>query len=190
MLRRYNSGQDPQTTASPAAARICFHLARTDRWTAEGGRETADALRRELERGCLTREEEMLVLDALMTDALIDRDPALLARLDAWSSRALALGPEVRTLHGSRGAALVELGHFAEAKALLEPLAAADVESFDRLLSCAFLARAEYALGNPDTARRLATDAHTICKASHSQWPSVTSFVDGVVAEVGASPGA
>jgi hypothetical protein len=187
VLRRYSGERDPQMTASPAAARICFHLARTDRRTAEVGRETADALQRELERGGLAREEEMLVLDALMTDALIYRDPALLARLDAWSSRALALGPEIKTLHGSRGAALVELGHYAEAKTLLEPLIAAEAESFDRLLSCAFLARAEYALGNLDAARQLATDAHTICKASHSLWPSVTSFVDGVVVEVGAS---
>lgn len=188
MLRRYCGGQDPQLTASPAASRICFHITRPDRRTGDVGRETDDALLRELARGNLTREEEMLVLDALMTDAMLYRDPALLARLDEWSLRALELGPTIETLRGTRGAALVERGHYAEAKALLEPLIAADPGSFDSVLSCAFLARAEHALGNSAAARRLATNAQTIFNTNHSLWPSIKSFIDRVAAEVHASP--
>lgn len=123
------------------------------------------ALLGELERGNLMREEELLILDLLITDALLHGDPRLRPRLDEWSQRALEMAPEIATLHGSRGAALVELGRLAEGKALLEPLLTTDRASYDALLSHIFLARAEGALGNVERARYLATQARAIASA-------------------------
>jgi hypothetical protein len=97
----------------------------------------------------LGREEKMFVLDALVSDGLISGDPAVHPRLDEWSLQALALGPELPTLLGSREAVFVELGRYEEGKALLAPLVAANqVRPVDSFMSQAFLARAERALGN------------------------------------------
>jgi len=91
----------------------------------ETRRASQEALPRELEAGDLAPEEKMLVLDALATDGLVSRDPAVLPHLDDWSRQALALGPELPTPLGGRGAVLVEVGRYEEGKALLAPLAAA-----------------------------------------------------------------
>jgi hypothetical protein len=61
----------------------------------------------------LSREEEMLVLDTLLTYGLACGDTELRPHLDEWSLRASELGPEIATLIGTRGAVLVELGQFA-----------------------------------------------------------------------------
>jgi predicted Zn-dependent protease len=119
----------------------------------------------ELDHGGLMREEELLVLDALITDAVLQGDPQMRMRLEEWSRRAVEMGPDIATLRGSRGAALVELGRAAEGKALLELLLAADPTSFDALLSHVFLARAEGALGNMERARYLAAQARVTSNA-------------------------
>ena len=90
-------------------------------------------------------------------------DPVLRPELDEWSRRALELGPQVRTLLGSRGAALVEAGRHQEGKAMLETLVfAKDATPFDRLMSRIFLARAEHALGDSAAAHSLVTEARAI----------------------------
>jgi hypothetical protein len=154
MLDPYRHSTKRQLVTSPAATRIAAELARADRWTSADARcDFRAALRRELTEGGLSVEEEMLVLDALVTDGLIFADPAVRPELDQWSLRALQLGPKVRTLIGSRGAALVEVGRFKEGKQLLETVAfSSDAAPFDAFMSLTFLARAEHALGNPDLA--------------------------------------
>ena len=83
----------------------------------------------------MSTAEEMLVLDVLVTDGLIFADPAVRPDLDQWSLRALRVGPKVKTLIGSRGAVLVELGHYQKGKRLLETLAfSSDAAPFDALL--------------------------------------------------------
>jgi peptidase M50-like protein len=184
MLRRYASGAEPEFTASLAAERIFSHIVRVDRSTDERvRREVDDALLRELKRGGLSKEEELLTLDALMTDAVLYEDPALLAQIDAWSLRALALGPEVKTLHGTRGAALVALKCYDEAKILLTPLTGEDADAFDRLLSKTFLARAEHGLGNTAAARTLIAQAQTICDSGPPR-PAAAALVARVAKEV------
>jgi hypothetical protein len=183
MLHLYGGGEEP--AVSPAAPRLCYHLSR-ERWTNEVvRREVDDAFLRELGRGGLTREEELLVLDALSTDTLLFGDPALRAHLDAWSLRALTLAPAIRTVRGTRGGVLVELGRHAEAKPFLEPLTQAEETSLDRVLGHAFLARAEHALGETAAARRHASEARRICSAT-ARPPAITSFVERIEAEVGA----
>ena len=65
-----------------------------------------------------------MALDSLATDALIFGDAR--EQLDQWSRRAFELAPEVKTIRGTRGAALVELGRYEDGKVLLAPLAAAE----------------------------------------------------------------
>ena len=161
MLEPYRRSATRQSVTSPASSRIAAQLARADRWTSEDARcDFRAALRRELTEGGLPAEEEMLVLDALVTDGLIFADPAVRPDLDQWSLRALQLGPKVKTLVGSRGAVLVELGRYQEGKQLLKTVAFSSVAApFDAFMSQIFLARAEHGLGNADLAGDLMTKA-------------------------------
>jgi hypothetical protein len=132
----------------------------------------------------------MLVLDALVTDGLLFADPMLLAEMEQWSLRALQLGPEVRTLVGSRGAVLVELGRYQEGKALLEGVAfTVDTESFDVLMSSIFLARAEHALGNGAAAAALMTQVRSNTAQAGANEPAVISLIERIEREIQAPPG-
>jgi len=146
---------------SKAFLRICDQLGRLERHTDPSvRRDVWEALRHELGRRDLPADEEMLVLDSLITDALLYADPALGREREAWSLRAVQLGPRVSTLIGSRGAALVEAGRYEEGKAMLEPLVfAKDTVAFDGLISRIFLARAEHALGDEAAALPLMAQA-------------------------------
>ena len=165
-LSKY-SNRNSQLTMTSVSSRTLYHVACFQLATdVNSRRDFRDALLRELEGGDLVREEKMWVLDALVTDGLLSGDSAVRARLDAWSLQALELGPELPTLLGSRGAVLVELGCYEAGKTLLAPLAAADQAGpYDSLMSQAFLARAERALGNQAAARQFANAAHTIAEA-------------------------
>jgi len=158
-LDRY--GDERLLQPSQAMSRIAKQLARSERWVdKEIRRDVQEALLDELTQGGLSRAEEMLLLDALITDGLLYGDPELRPQLDEWSRRALQLGPKVQTLLGSRGAVLVELGHHGDGKALLEKAAAANrSDPFGSIMNDIFLARAEHALGNIAAARRLITTA-------------------------------
>jgi Peptidase family M50 len=183
-LAPYCGGREPRVTAAPASLRICYQISRADRSINEDvRREVTTALLGELERGSLMREEELLVLDLLITDALLHGDPQLRPRLDEWSQRALEMAPEIATLRGSRGAALVELGRPAEGKALLESVLAAEPTSFDALLSHIFLARAEHALGNLAAARHIAARARAISDAGTFP-PRVRQLLESLETEV------
>jgi hypothetical protein len=187
-LDRYGGGRRPPA-ASPASGRIAQQIGHPERWTDEDVRRDAhEALRRELAQGVLSPDEEMLVLDALVTDGLIFADPALRPELDEWSLRALRLGPEVSTLVGSRGAVLVELGRYPEGKALLETVAFADeAVPFDSLITRIFLARAEHALGNAAAVRGLMTGPRAIARTG-AAGPAVTALIGRIESEMQAVP--
>jgi hypothetical protein len=110
--------------------------------------------------------------------------------MEQWSLRALQLGPEVRTLVGSRGAVLVELGRYQEGKALLEGVAfTVDTESFDVLMSSIFLARAEHALGNGAAAAALMTQVRSNTAQAGANEPAVISLIERIEREIQAPPG-
>jgi hypothetical protein len=110
----------------------------------------------------------MWVLDLLVIDGLVSRDPAVLPHLDDWSRQALALGPELPMLLGRRGAVLVELRRYEEGKALLAPLAAARRAGSpeNAFMTRVFLALAEHALGNEATALEFANAGRTAARPS------------------------
>jgi len=190
-LEPYRHGITRPPKASSASSRIAKQFARTDRLSsAAARRDFWVRLRRELLDGGLPVEEEMLVLDALVTDGLLFADPMLLAEMEQWSLRALQLGPEVRTLVGSRGAVLVELGRYQEGKALLEGVAfTVDTESFDVLMSSIFLARAEHALGNGAAAAALMTQVRSNTAQAGANEPAVISLIERIEREIQAPPG-
>ncbi len=185
-LAAYSGNADRQPSESAASSRISYQLRRADGSTDKDvRREVSEALRRELARGGLPREEELLVLDGLIGAALVFEEPATRPELDEWSRRALELAPGLETIRGSRGAALAVLGRHQEAKAMLEPLAAGAASSFDALMSQIFLARAEFGLGNVDTARRWARSAQTIAAA----WQLLPADIETLLARTDAQLG-
>jgi Peptidase family M50 len=161
LLAGYGRTASAPPALSPAGSRVLYQLNRPDRWNDnDARRDFRESLLRELSRDELTREDRMLVLDALASDALTFGDPELRADLDKWSSRALELGPDKLPLLCTRGAVLVELGRYNEGKILLTSVAAAEqTQPLDRLVCQVFLARAEIALGNAAAARQFACAA-------------------------------
>jgi hypothetical protein len=185
LLRPYGGGTAPQPTA--AWNRVAPRLYREEVWANEFARgEALDAAQRELAAGELQPAEEMLVLDRLITVGLGLGDPEFRSHFDRWSARLRELGPEVTTLKGSRGAALVELGQVEAGKALLEEVeVAADASRFDRAMSKMFLSRAGHALGNQAAARRHLTDARNLFAADPSH-PLSRSLAERTASLIGA----
>ena len=164
---RYRGPASLQSSPSPAGTRIIPETMRLDGWSDRTVRlEILKTLADELKRGGLQREEEMLVLDHLLTYGLVCGDQEFRPHLEEWSARAVQLGPEIATLVATRGGVLVELGHYEAGKALLSPLLAkkrgqsADAK-FDTFMMQYSLARAERALGNAVAAEALATAARS-----------------------------
>jgi hypothetical protein len=192
LFKRYREGTKrmPIETGSFPIVLLAYRLARADRTKDRADRRKASmAVRRELARGSLTPVEEMYVLDWLITDGLsadgpITTDPVQRPELDAWSQRALRLGPKVRTLVASRGAVLVALGRHQEGKAMLGTVAFVDgAPVLDALLSRIFLARAEHALGNVAAARTLISQARAIVRAA-VQGPARAAWLSRIQHEV------
>jgi peptidase M50-like protein len=77
---------------------------------------------------------------------------------------------------------LVDVGRWEEGKAILSLVAAIE-GSFDLLMTQIYLARAEYALGNPAAARALAEAARRTGEA-HPHWPVVTMLLPRLEAEL------
>jgi hypothetical protein len=188
-LKRYREGatRPPISTRSLAIVRVLYRVRLHERLRSRDSRRKAwAAVERELAGGDLTPEEEMYALDWVITNWLITErlaaarpivaDPGLRRKLDDWSDRAVRLGPKVKTLVGSRGAVLVELGRYGEGKALLQRLVSIKgAPLVDALLSRIYLARAEHALGNAAAARSLIGQAQAIVRAG-ARPPMLTAW--------------
>lgn len=167
-----------------ASSRLLYHVMRL-----MNGKDVypdaRDGVLRELHRGDLSREEKILALDALVTSGIVSGAPAAHADLDVWSQQALALGPDLPTLRGSRGAVLVELGRCEEGKALLAPLASPGwPPSIDSFMSRAFLALAEHRLGNAAAARQFADAAHATAVKIANKSPHLTAMLARIDSEI------
>ena len=171
MLAPYNVVGKPPSLRSPASARIAHYLEVPERWTdAEARRDMRNALLGEISATELPLSERLVVLEALVTTGLVTGDQAYRLELDQWSLTAMQLGPMIKTVHGSRGAALVELGRFEEGKSLL--LQVADPSApCDYFVGQFFLARAERGLGNEPDAERLFEAVRALPAACLTQPP-------------------
>ena len=116
-------------------------------------------------------------MDGLAGARPILADPGFRPKLDEWSDRAMRLGPRIKTIVGSRAAVLVELGRYAEGKALLQtPVSIKGAPLLDALLIRIYLARAEHALGNAAAARRLIGQAQAIAR-TEARPPALTTWM-------------
>ena len=110
------------------------------------------------------RSLRLFLLESGVTRMLYDDGEADLVRLADWAEELGRLAPDLPTVRGSIGGAKVLLGRPAQARDDL--LAAAQGPPFDRLLSMAFLARAEAALGNMEAAQNALVEAFRVAEAN------------------------
>jgi len=192
MLTNYSAGREPEL--SNATPRLIPHFPFSERWVnAEARHSARRALLEEIERREMSLDEELLVLDCLITDVLIFVDQApdstFRPQLDAWSKRALELGPEIFPIRATRGGVLIELGRYQEGKALTESAGDA-IDDFDAIVRNTFLARAEHGLGNTEAAKKLLAAARRTLALVQSttygreHYAGVARFIDRMEREI------
>ena len=185
MLQPYGAADAP-STPSKTSCHIAFQLARLD--IADERRDAADALSRELAGSAARTDERLLITESLITRHLLGVDLGIAGRIDELSSRALTIAPGLATLRATRGAVLLDLGRYAEGKALLAPILEGP-PSWDTALSGLFLARAERARGDFAEASRRAEGADAAFRAHpySSAFPLVALVRRRIEAETRAS---
>jgi len=165
---------------------IAYYLDRRELRISRGEPERLlKAARRARARGDLAPDEEMVILDALVSIGVTTRRPDYLLSLDKWSERALALDPTLSTLRGSRGAAIIALGRYEEGMALLAAFDAT-VAPRDFAISQIFLAQAHLALGEKEAAGRSLAAARSVDAEAIAPEPWAT-IVRTMEAALGAS---
>jgi len=155
MIQRYVPEAGAENLKSAVASEILGVILQS--WQAEdirAERMCLTHLERILDGGSLSSSEEVLVLDHLITTALLSDDAGMIAKIDEWSIRALDLAPLAEPLAGSRGGVLARLGRYAEAKLLLAPIAWKTGDMIEQAMCRLFLAYAEHGLGNTEEAHR------------------------------------
>ncbi len=173
--RAYYAGAKPSPIRQRAASSIiAYYLDRPETYRVPAEqRDFLKAARRALARGAFPPDEELVILDALVSIGATSRAPDYLAWLDQWSKRALTLDPTHPTLRGSRGAALVALGRYADGMTLLASIDASATPR-DFAISQVFLAQAQLALGDKDAARRSLATARRVDAAAIALEPWAT----------------
>jgi hypothetical protein len=185
LLARCAPGRSPRMTAASDVLRdlIASGAARLDR------HRMLAAVQPELAADAMSPEERMLTLDLLITVALTSRDPMFCRHLDDWARQLAACDPDGAATTSTRGAVLVELGHFAAGKALLETVvkpgfAASDpFDAANYIMDQAFIARAEGALGDPAAGRRRLAEARRAIGANMA-YESLRPLVDRIAREL------
>ena len=175
---RYATGQPSPASSGADSVCMAYYLDLVETRTTRVGRKAfRKAAQRALTRGALAPDEQMLVLDALVSIGAASHDPEYLGFLDEWSCRALALNPALETLRGSRGAALVTLGRHAEGKALLASIDG-NTAPGDFAISQVLLAKTELTLGDKEAARRSLAAARSVNGESIAFEPWATMIRD------------
>jgi len=139
-LLEYPDARQP-TSLSPGSREIMFQTIRRDRLTEAWARRDAYVTLRDiLLQDRIEPAERLWVTQQLIAFELAYRDTGVTrAELDEWSGAALALSAAT-TLRVTRASALLLLGEFATAQALLLAALDADPSPADAMVSCAILA--------------------------------------------------
>ena len=171
LLAPYRDKSAPREEHSWSAGLILDCKLRPNRWTSPHVQfDVFNALTRELARGRMTRAEEMLTLETLIADWFVFSGPATRQEADQWSVRLLELGPEIPTVKGTRGAVLTMIGRHAEGQAQLSALLEVPgLTIVPQLPTEAFLAHAEFRLGDSAEARRLFNAAQAAVNAHRNE---------------------
>jgi tetratricopeptide (TPR) repeat protein len=96
----------------------------------------------------ISQLDRVLILDHLACIVAIDGYKKYLNDADRWSQEALRLASYSKTLKGTRGAILIELGRYDEGKKLLLSLTEPGNDDIDIAVSSCYIAKAEYFIGN------------------------------------------
>lgn len=96
--------------------------------------------------------ERVYILDMLTSIVIIHGQKQYVAQADVWSQEAMKLAGNSKTVRGTRGAILIELGEYEEGMQMLLQLTEPDNDSIDIAISSCYLAEAEHRLGNGEQA--------------------------------------
>jgi len=97
--------------------------------------------------------ERVYLLDLLASVVIILGQKQYLTQADRWSQEAIKLAGYSKTIQGTRGAILVELGKYEEGKQMLLPLTKPGSNPIDIAISGCYLAKADHRLGKREQAR-------------------------------------
>jgi tetratricopeptide (TPR) repeat protein len=96
--------------------------------------------------------ERVYFLEILASIVIIHGQKQYLIQADAWSQEAMKLAGYSKTVQGTRGAILIELGKYEEGMRMLIQLTEPDNDPLDIAISSCYLAKAEHHLGNNEQA--------------------------------------
>lgn len=179
-LRPYMSPENLSWQPTGQSDRVAFYLFKPDLTD-----EDIPALEDELAL-TTSRSERLLFIDTAATKILaqpVRSSSRLDACLDRLTEMAVAMSPELRTLRGTRGAALARLGRHEEA---LNNLAEADEsDDLNRALNAAFRALAHSQAGQEQLAAVELEKAAAILRSSDEVSQIDRKIVDTVGAAIG-----
>ncbi|WP_013325606.1 tetratricopeptide repeat protein [Gloeothece verrucosa] len=92
----------------------------------------------------LANRERIYLIDLLASIVINYGEKKYLSKAERWSAEALSLDNDIKTLQGTRGSILIELGKYQEGKEMLLPLTERENDAVDRFISCCYLAKADY----------------------------------------------
>lgn len=98
--------------------------------------------------------ERVYFLDVLASIVIIYGQKQYLTQADVWSQEAMKLAGHSKTVQGTRGAILIELGMYEEGMRMLSQLTEPDNDPLDIAISSCYLAKAEHRPGNNEQAWR------------------------------------
>jgi tetratricopeptide (TPR) repeat protein len=96
--------------------------------------------------------ERVYFLDILASIVIVHGQKQYLTQADVWSQEAMKLAGHSKTVQGTRGAILIELGRYEEGMRMLFQLTEPDNYPLDIAISSCCLAKAEHRLGNNEQA--------------------------------------
>jgi tetratricopeptide (TPR) repeat protein len=109
-----------------------------------------DLLEQILHEPGLPKRDLLYIIDILASIVINHGEIKYLDKADKWSAQAMDLSSDIKTIQGTRGAILVDLGRYSEGKEMLLPLTEEGNEAIDKAVSCCYIAKADYYLGNED----------------------------------------
>ncbi|WP_392535959.1 M50 family metallopeptidase [Nostoc sp. C117] len=110
--------------------------------------------------------DKLYILDILVSIVIEHEQMKYLQKADTWSLQALTLAGDIKTIQGTRGAILIELGRYSEGKQMLLPLTEAGNDLIDIAYSCCYIAKADYFLGNENQVKDWLNKAKQVGVAS------------------------
>jgi predicted Zn-dependent protease len=96
--------------------------------------------------------ERVYILDMLASIVIVHGQKQYLTQADVWSRKAMKIAGNSKTVRGTRGAVLIELGRYEEGMRMLLQLTEPDNHPLDIAISSCYLAKVEHRLGNGEQA--------------------------------------